>query len=113
MTQLTTVPPAQPSESSSHEAPQGQDRPSTGPAAPPSRTRKAKSASALGLTAGEVAALMGISATGFWALRQARHDFPRPVSPLWPGGRGLYDRAAVLAWWRREVKRAQKREESA
>jgi len=70
------------------------------------RQRREKSPAALGLTAAEVALLMGLSATSLWELRRARLDFPRPLR-LWPGGRGLYDRESVLRWWRREARKAQ------
>jgi predicted DNA-binding transcriptional regulator AlpA len=62
------------------------------------------------MTASEVAALIGISVTSFWHLRNARADFPRPVPPLWPGGRPLWDRGSVERWWRARVRQAQQRE---
>jgi predicted DNA-binding transcriptional regulator AlpA len=71
------------------------------------RPPKPKDPSRLSMTAGEAARLLGMSETSFWALRQARRDFPRPVPPLWPNGRPLFDRSAIERWWRAQVRQAQ------
>lgn len=76
---------------------------------PARRTTAPKDPARYSMTAGEVARLLGLSATTFWQLRRTRPDFPAPVR-LWPRARPLWDRPPVAAWWRAQVRQAQRGE---
>lgn len=82
-----------------------QGRPSTGPASRP-RTKK------LGrwMTAGQVARYFGIAESQFYAHREDWPGFPKPIAPLWPGGRKVYDRQLVEKWATRVARQAQQGE---
>lgn len=77
------------------------------------RRLRAKRSDALGLDAHEVADLYGIGVAGFYRLLAANPDHPRRTSPLWPGGRGKFDRASCVRWWRAFVAKSRRRQEQA
>ena len=68
----------------------------------------ARVSESLGLTASATAALLGVGLKRFRALVAADPSFPRPVQVLQPGGRALFPRAEVVAWWAQKVEQAQK-----